>query len=185
VPSETFLGSERNAARLSVAAAPIENFSDVSELIATLPPLEQMVKLNIPTTPDSNRVKQEIRNVHVTGNLFAASREASNDFHLIVGREPKAGQEVYMIMTVSGLPSAISPAFGPLSKARIAFEGFFGENLPGAGYHFYEPPIPVQIDGSLFFNATFSTGFRPGPPSLKSRMPTIWEVHPITNIKLG
>jgi len=24
----------------------------------------------------------------------------------------------------------------------------------------------------------------PGPPSLKNKMPTIWEVHPITKIKL-
>lgn len=91
-----------------------------------------------------------------------------------------------MTMEVSGLPPAGSPAFGALNAARTAYKNFFGAaNLPGAGYHFYQPPIPVQIDGSLFFDATHSTGQAPGPPSLKSRMPTIWEVHPVTNIKLG
>jgi hypothetical protein len=183
---DNFVGQARKAAKLSIAAAKVENFSDVSKLIASLTPLDQMIKLNIPTTPNSNRVQQEKRNVHVTGFLFAASAEADNDFHLIVGRDPKAGQEMYMTMEISGLPPAGSAAFAALSAARTAYKKFFGAaNLPGAGYNFYQPPIPVQIDGSLFFDATHSTGQAPGPPSLKSRMPTIWEVHPISNIKLG
>ncbi len=183
---EDFAGTARKAAKLSIAAAPTENFNDLSKLIASLPAVDAMVKLNIPTTANSNRVAQEKRNIHVSGFLFAASREADNDFHLIVGRDPKAGQEMYMTMELSGLPPANSPAFGPLSAARTAYKQFFGpKNLPGAGYNFYQPPIPVQIDGSLFFDATHSTGQAPGPPSLKSRMPTIFEVHPITKIKLG
>jgi hypothetical protein len=185
-PGEDFAGTARKAAKLSIAAAPTENFNDLSKLIASLPPVDAMVKLNIPTTANSNRVAQEKRNVHVTGFLFASSREADNDFHLIVGRDPKAGQEMYMTMEVSGLPPANSPAFGPLNAARNAYKQFFGaKNLPGAGYNFYQPPIPVQIDGSLFFDASHSTGQAPGPPSLKSRMPTIFEVHPVTKIKLG
>jgi len=182
---DNFAGTARKAAKLSQAVAPTENFSDMSNLIASLPALDVMVKLNISTAPNSNRVKQEQHNVHVTGFLFAASREADNDFHLIVGRNPNAGQEMYMTMEVSGLPPANFPAFGALNTARTAYKQFFGANLPGAGYHFYQPPIPVQIDGSLFFDATHSTGQAPGPPSLKSRMPTIFEVHPVTKIKLG
>jgi hypothetical protein len=183
---DDFAGTARKAAKLSIATAKTETFSDVSKLIASLTPVDQMVKLNIPTTASSNRVQQENRNVHVTAFLFAASAEADNDFHLIVGLDPKSGQEMYMTMEVSGLPPAGSAAFAPLSAARTAYKQFFGAaNLPGAGYHFYQPPIPVQIDGSLFFDATHSTGQAPGPPSLKSRMPTIWEVHPIANIKLG
>jgi len=183
---DNFAGQARRAAKLSIAAAPTENFSDVSNLINSLPTVDSMVKLNIPTTANSNRVQQENRNVHVSGFLFAASREADNDFHLIVGRDPKATQEMYMTMELSGLPPADSPAFDPLNTARTAYKQFFStHNLPGAGYDFYQPPIPVQVDGSLFFDASHSTGQAPGPPSLKSRMPTIFEVHPITKIKLG
>jgi hypothetical protein len=182
---DNFAGQARMAAKLSIATAPVENFSDVSKFIASLPPVAQMVALKIPTTQNSNRVKQEQRNIHVTGFLFAASREADNDFHLIVGTGPTATQEVYMTMEVSGLPAAGSPAFAALNTTRTAYKQFFGVNLPGAGYHFYQPPIPVQIDGSLFFDATHSTGQAPGPPSLKSRMPTIFEIHPISKIKLG
>jgi hypothetical protein len=185
---EIFAGQARMAAKLSKAQALVENFPDVSKLIASLPAVAAMVKLKIPTTSTSNRVKQEQRNIHVTGFLFAASREADNDFHLIVGTDPnaKAVPETYMTMEVSGLPPAGVPPLAELNTVRTAYKGFFGAiNLPGAGYHFYQPPIPVQIDGSLFFDATHATGQAPGPPSLKSRMPTIWELHPITNIKLG
>jgi hypothetical protein len=183
---DNFAGQARRAAKLSIAAAPTENFSDVSSLINSLPTVDSMVKLNIPTTTNSNRVQQENRNVHVSGFLFAASREADNDFHLIVGRDPKATQEMYMTMELSGLPPPDSPAFDSLNTARTAYKQFFStQNLPGAGYDFYQPPIPVQVDGSLFFDASHSIGQAPGPPSLKSRMPTIFEVHPITKIKLG
>ncbi len=184
--ADAFAGTARMAAKLSIATAPVENFSDVSKLVASLPPVAQMVALHIPVDAKSNRVRQEQRNIHVTGFLFAASREADNDFHLIVGSSPTAAQEVYMTMEVSGLPPANSPAFAALNTARTAYKNFFGAaNLPGAGYHFYQPPIPVQIDGSLFFDASHSTGQAPGPPSLKSRMPTIFEIHSITKIKLG
>jgi len=183
---DDFAGTARKIAKLSIATATPENFTDVADLIATLPSVATMVKLKIPTTADSDRVTQEERNVHVTAFLYAASREADNDFHLIIGRDPGAGQEMYMTMELSGLPPSGSPAFPALKTARSAYKKFFGAaKLPGAGYNFYQPPIPVVIDGSLFFDATHSTGQAPGPPSLKSRMPTIWEVHPISNIELG
>jgi hypothetical protein len=185
---EIFAGQARMAAKLSKANGPVVSFPDVSKLIASLPPVAQMVALHIPIDAKSNRVRQEQRNIHVTGFLFAASREADNDFHLIVGTDPNSNAvpETYMTMEVSGLPPAGIPPLADLNSVRTAYEGFFGANkLPGAGYHFYQPPIPVQIDGSLFFDESHATGQAPGPPSLKSRMPTIWEVHPITNIRLG
>ncbi len=183
---DDFAGTARKIAKLSIATANMENFTDLATMIGSLPSVAQMVALNIPTTPNSDRVTQEKRNIHVTAFLYAASREADNDFHLIIGRDPSA-QEMYMTMEISGLPTdTTSAAFGPLNAARTAYKSFFGAaNLPGVGYHFYQPPIPVVIDGSLFFDATHSTGQAPGPPSLKSRMPTIWEVHPISGIHLG
>ena len=65
---------------------------------------------------------------------------------------------------------------------RDVYKGFFASNLPGGTYDYYDPPIPVEVEGSLFFDMTHATGQRPGPQSLKSRMPTIWEVHPITKM---
>jgi hypothetical protein len=181
---DDFGGTARKAAKLSIANAPTEKFKDLKTLIKSLTADSAMVAHvpKIKTTATSNRVKEEKRNVSVKVFLYAASREADNDFHLILGRDPKATPEMYMTMELSGLPPANSASFSKLNAARDAFKAFFGTNLPGTTYDFYDPPIPVDIEGSLFFDMTHATGQHPGPKSLKSRIPTIWEVHPITKI---
>ena len=184
--SDNFAGTDRKAAKLSLATGKMQTYKNVSLLIATLASTAAMVKLKISQEPTSNRVSVEERNVHVSGYLYACSREADNDFHLIVGLPPTPGQETYMTMEVSGLPPTDDPAYPELNAARTAFKTFFkNKNLPGAGYHFYDPPIPVTAEGSLFFDVKHSTGIAPGPKSLKSRMITIWEVHPVSKIVLG
>jgi hypothetical protein len=184
---DDFAGTDRKAAKLSIPDAQIERFQDLNALIDSLESEEHMIHHTprITTGATSKRVKEEMRKVGVRGFLYAASREADNDFHLIVGRDPAATPEMYMTMELSGLPPAASAAFDTLKSARDAFQGFFGaQHLPGLGYDFYHPAIPVAIEGALFFDMTHSSGQRPGPPSLKSRMPTIWEVHPVTAITL-
>lgn len=181
---DTFAGTARKAAKLSIGSGATEVFVDVAALVASLPADATMVHHQpvIQTTSDSGRVAEEQRNVRVTGFLYAASREADNDFHLIIGRAPSATPETYMTMEVSGLPPTSYPAFAHLKAARDAFTTYFGTHLPQLSYDYYQPPIPVVIEGSLFFDMTHATGQAPGPPSLKSRMPTIWEVHPVTSI---
>lgn len=184
---ENYAGVDRKAAKLSISNAAVEVLADVAALAAQLVPLvPTMMDMNISTNANSGRVAQEERNIHFQqAFLYAASREADNDFHLIVGCDPNAENEVYMTMEISGLPPANFPSFNALNGARTALKTFLGANLPGAGYHFYQPPIPVDIQGSLFFDATHSKGQAPGPPSLKPNMPTIFEIHPVTSIKLG
>jgi len=184
---DQFGGTDRKAAKLSVGSGKTEIFSDISKLIPTLPLHDAMAKLKIPLGPTSGRVSQEQRNIRLTGFLYAASREGDNDFHLIVGRAPTAsGPPMFMTMESSGLPPNNNPAFAAINGARTSYKKFFGAKLPLAGYDYYSAnPIPVVIEGSLFWDATHSTGQAPGPPSLKPNMPTIWEVHPITSIKLG
>jgi len=182
---DSFGGKDRKTAKLSIGQGKIESFTDLSAMVKSLTPDKSMIKHKPPITklPTSNRVKEEQRNVRVKAFLYAASREADNDFHLIIGRDPKLTPELYMTMEVSGLPPKSSPAFAALNTARNSFKTFFGAKLPLMTYDFYHPPIPVQIEGSIFFDFTHATGQRPGPQSLKSRMPTIWEVHSITSIK--
>jgi len=184
---DQFAGTSRKAAKLSIAPGPTKTFADVKTLIASFVTDDKMAahKPKIKTTASSGRVKEENRNVKVKAFLYAASREDDNDFHLIIGRAPTKAPEMYMTMELSGLPPAASPALPALSLARTTFKSFFGTDLPGFTYDFYDPPIPVTIAGSLFFDVSHATGTRPGPPSLKSRMPTVWEVHPVTAITLG
>lgn len=186
-PSDNFAGTDRKTAKLSIGQNPTEQFLDVRTLIASLVPDDAMINHVPPigTSSTSKRVTEEQRNVRLLGFLYAASREHDNDFHLIVGRDPAMLPEMYMTMEVSGLPGARSASFTRLKSARDAFVSFFGAHVPQLAYDFYHPPIPVVIEGSLFFDITHAVGQHPGPPSLKSRMPTIWEVHPVTAISLG
>jgi hypothetical protein len=180
---DNFAGTDRKAAKLAISDAATESFSDLKDLIATLVPDKAMIKHKPPIKKDATqgRVKEENRNVRVRAFLYAASRENDNDFHLILGRNPKSSA-TYMTMEISGLPPKASKSFARIQKARDAFKAFFGAKLPGPSYHFYRPPIPVEIEGSLFFDITHATGGHPGPEDLRPDIPTIWEVHPVTDI---
>jgi hypothetical protein len=186
---DNYVGKDRKAAKLSKANAKLEKFTDLKKLIESLTKQAVMVnhKPKITTAPTSGRVKEEERNVSVKAFLYAASQEADGDYHLVFGRDPSLTPEMYMTAEVSGLPPKNDPKFDfkDLSAARKAFKDYFRANLPGTTYDFYRPPRPVQIEGSLFWDASHAQGTRPGPQSLKSRMPVIWEIHPITSIKLG
>ena len=180
---ETYRGTSRKAAKISIADAQVDDVDDINDLIESLPAEEDMTSHEPPITTDatSGRVDEENRNVRVRAFLYAASREDDNDFHLIMGRDPDL-EPTYMTMELSGLPPEDSDHFPRLQSAREAYKGFFGDDLPGASYDFYDPPIPVEVEGSLFFDMSHSHGSRPGPASLRPDMPTIWEIHPVTDI---
>ena len=186
-PSDNFAGTDRKAAKLSVGTGTVKSVANVAALIASLPSKDAMInhKPKITIASTSGRVTEEQRNVSLSAFLYASSRENDNDFHLIVGGDPNKTPEMYITMEVSGLPPQNLPAFKALNAARASFKKFFGAKLPGSTYDFYHPPIPIKIEGSLFFDMTHAKGQSPGPQSLKSRMPTIWEVHPLTSITLG
>jgi hypothetical protein len=182
----SFKGKSRKAAKISIAAAPIEDFDDLKALIESLPDEALMTDHDPPITTksNSNRVAEEKRNVRVQAFLYAASREDDNDFHLIIGRAPHLS-EMYMTVEISGLPPPSSPHRSKLESARAAYKSFFEGHslgLPGTSYDFYDPPIPVQVSGSLFFDMSHVHGGRPGPEDLRDDIPTIWEIHPVTRI---
>jgi hypothetical protein len=181
---DNYAGTSRKAAKISLSGAAVETFKTLTALHKKLPAEKTMAALKpkITTEASSGRRKQEERNVKVRAHLYAASREDDNDFHLIIGLAPDAAKELYMNVEVSGLPPKSSAAFAALAAARQAFKAFFGKKLPGMTYDFYKPPIPVEIEGSLFFDVNHLTGGRPGPESLRNHIPTVWEIHPISRI---
>jgi hypothetical protein len=184
IPGDAFAGTARKAAKLAVASGAAEKFQDLDALIDTLPSKTAMKKHQPPITKEagSGRVAEEKRNVRLDAFLYAASREDDNDFHLIIGRDPASTPHIYMTVEVSGLPPKTSKSFTKLSGARKSFKAFFGKDLPGTSYDFYDPPIPVRVEGSLFFDMSHASGQGPGPASLRKNIPTIWEVHPVSKI---
>lgn len=183
---DSFGGTARKAAKISLSDAAVETFKTLTALHKTLVSEETMAALKPKLTDKANsgRRAQEERNVRVRAHLYAASRESDNDFHLIIGLAPTAAKELYMNVEVSGLPPKTSPDHKALAAARTAFKTFFGKQLPGTSYDFYDPPIPVEIEGSLFFDVTHLTGGRPGPKSLRDHISTVWEIHPVSRIEL-
>lgn len=181
---DAFRGTSRRAAKISISSAAIETFDDLQDLIEFLEAEDDMIQHDPPITrdADSGRVAEEERNIRVRAFIYAASREEDNDFHLIIGRDPDRSPSLYMTMELSGLPLASSPHHAKLKRARDDFKEFFADELPNGSYDFYDPPIPIEVEGSLFFDMSHATGGRPGPASLRDDMPTIWEVHPISKI---
>ena len=182
-PSDNaFRGTSRRAAKLSIAEAEMETFSDVKDLIETLPDHDTMAgHPDISTDRNNNRVDEEKRNIRVRAFLYAASLENDRDYHLIVGRDPSKAA-TYMTVEISGLPPSNSRHFEKLNEARSAYFEFFGDGLPGTSYDHYDPPIPVEIEGSLFFDFSHAEGSRPGPSKLRPKMPVVWEIHPVSKI---
>jgi hypothetical protein len=106
---------------------------------------------------------------------------------VIIGRDPDQA-ELYMNVEISGLPPARSRARATLKDVRDTYKSVFSRHpagLPGTDYDFYHPPIPVTLTGSLFFDVTHARGERPGPEDLRPHIPTIWEIHPVTQLVFG
>ena len=180
--SNKFKGTSRRAAKLSISDAPMESFEDVKDLIDTFEKHDKMIEKDIPKDAGSDRIAVEDRNVRVKAFLYAASVEEDNDYHLIIGRDPSKAAR-YMTVEISGLPPNSSDSFEKLDEARTAYFDFFGDGLPGTSYDFYDPPIEIVVEGSLFWDASHANGGRPGPAKLRPKMPVVWEIHPVTKIE--
>ena len=177
---DNFAGTDRKAAKTSIASTPIETFSTIGELLDSLPSDQFMRSYNPPITEDadSDRVQEEKRNVSVTAFLYATKKEADNDYHMILGA---GGGARYMTAEISGLP-ARNPARAKLKIPRTAFQDYFSESPIGSNYRKFDPPIAVRVAGSLFFDMDHVAGVV-GPNPYKPH--TSWEIHPVTEIELA
>jgi hypothetical protein len=180
--TDNFHGTARKAAKLSIATGTPKPFSDVGTLLDSLIPDAKMRAMNIGKGADSGRLPQEQKRVTVTAFLYAASRESDNDFHCVVGRDPSK-QARFMNVEVSALPPSSAASFAAIRTARNQFKAFFtsnGDGLPASGYHKYDPPIPIKVTGSLFFDVDHVPP-AVGPTGMKPQ--TAWEIHPVNDIQ--
>jgi hypothetical protein len=176
---DRFRGTDRKAAKTSIVPGADTPFADIAALRATLPSDDDMINdPNISKDASNNRVERERRNVRVRAYLYAVAKEKDNDFHLILGTAEAANRDAMMNSEVSGLPDA-GPFLAPLKMVRDQFKAHFGAALPGSSYDIYDPPIPVDVTGSLFFDLDHPAG-KVGPDPYKPS--TAWEIHPITKI---
>lgn len=180
---DNFHGTARKAAKLSIASGDPQSFTDLGDVLDSLIPDETMRAKDISKAADSGRLDpDEQKLVTVTAFLYASSKESDNDFHCIVGRDPSQPAR-FMNVEVSALPPSSSEFFAAIRAARNQFKTFFtsnGDGLPAQGYDKYDPPIPITVTGSLFFDVDHVPP-AVGPTGMKPQ--TAWEIHPVSDIK--
>jgi hypothetical protein len=177
VTGDDFRGTDRKAAKTSIVAGDPQPYASIQALLAVLPPDADMMAPGISKAEDSQRVAAEERNVTVPAYIYAASREKDNDFHVVLGGPDALNTGYFMNAEVSGLPTG--PFRQRLTVPRQAFKDYFGADLPGRSYALYEPPIPVTVTGSLFYDVDHAPGVV-GPDGYKPQ--TAWEIHPVSSI---
>jgi hypothetical protein len=181
--SERFAGTARRLPKTAIFEGPPQVMTLDALLDEILPTNQAMRNKHIPKVPNSPRVAEEQRNVTVTGYIYAYKKESDNDFHVIFGTMPTDGSPArYMNTEVSGIPIAGTGANrNTLWAVRNAFKANFGLGSSWhGGYDFPDPPVPIRITGSLFWDVDHENKFV-GPDSNKPR--TAWEIHPISSIE--
>jgi hypothetical protein len=128
---------------------------------------------------DDKRVREETRMVRLVAWIYAVRYEGTNDWRLQLGNDPHSTAKVFINGIVSGLPIKSNPTFDALRRARQDLVRVLDYDLPAFGtYRKYNPPIPVQIEGALYFSDAAIV-----PPEFLSK--TRWEIRPISKIEIS
>jgi hypothetical protein len=177
-----FRGAHRRVPKTTITSGAGETFATLRELIADLPDDDDMLNHTPPVRRDTmTRATEERRNVRVTAWIYAITYEVDQDWHIILGTRPNSGTVAFFNAEVSGLPANAAAAFSKLSKVRRQLAVILDNRLPGGNYRKYKVPIPVVVEGSLFFDVDHAAG-AVGPDGMEPD--TAWEIHPITNLEL-
>jgi hypothetical protein len=190
---ETFFGTAREVPKTTIPQATPETFASVTVLrndIAQKSDDLVMIDQGVSTKCDETRHPQERRIVTVTGYLYAMKREDDNDYHLILGAKNCSKPGCFMTAEVSGIPR-IATNKQQLATARKHFqsqiEKFAGDGKVSGGYFKFDPPIPVEVTGPLFYDADHKINQQTHAgavgPSF-ARPSTSWEIHPVMQIEL-
>jgi hypothetical protein len=182
-PADRFKGTARRLPKTTVFKGPVESFDTVAALLDSLPPNDEMLGMMIAHTPTTNRVKKEQRNVRVKGYIYAFKKEADNDYHVVIGDAPGGASPRYMNAEVSGIPIAgTDENRATLWEVRNAFKSTFNLGNTGPVSYFRpDPPIPVRLTGSIFWDVDHEHPPYVGPNDFKPK--TAWEIHPISKIE--
>lgn len=173
-----FSGHLRRVAKTSIAAASVEEFATLEDLLDSLPPDDVMVKQRL--AGEADRAPEELRNVKVRKAwLYAARIDDDQDVRLIIGTDPRAVPRFYLVAVATALPPPTSPAHDTLRAVREDIFEALGHRMPGRAYGLLKPPVRVEITGSLLYEAEQLPGST-APQRLKSA--TGWEIHTITSV---
>lgn len=186
-----FKGKHRKDAKTSVSQAPVEQeYESLDELLDTLPSDADMQEIfeDIAEEADDPKEKfraprqpDEERNVRVRAWLAAVKFEEDQDFHVILASSRSGANRSFLNVEVSGLPNPESNDTPRLREVRQQLLDLVGR-FPRSRYAKLNPPVPVEVEGSIFFDVDHGPG-TVGPAGM--RPATSWEIHPITDLDGG
>ena len=180
--ADMYEGTDRKDAKTSYPDKPTSNLKvqKLDALLASLKPDDFMRKEHQPKiAKNSKRVAEENVIVKVKAFLYASKKEEDNDFHLILSTDPEKGDIQYMTAEITGIPEE-GPYKEGLIKPRRTFKEYLANKLPKKKYVLYDPAIPVEVAGPLFFDVDHPAG-KVGPDG--HRPDTAWEIHPVMDIR--
>jgi hypothetical protein len=183
--SERYKGTSRRVAKTTIFEGEPEAFDSLAELLDSLPSNADMVKKKISKAADSKRVEEEQKNVRVTAWIYAFKKEPDNDYHVILGESPSVpeAKRRYMNVEVSGVPAGgTDNNRNQLRNVRKTFQSKFQLGPSGPrSYIRLDPPVPVRVTGSLFWDVDHQKPPFVGPSTHKPKTP--WEIHPVSEIE--
>jgi hypothetical protein len=148
-----YKGSARKEPKTSLAKSNINKFNSIRELILKLPKDSIMVKRFKALTKVQLAIRQteEKSNVSLNNNifLFAIKREPDNDYHVIIGDRKNYKIATLLNIEISGIANTDRVA---LQKVRNFFESNFVDVCGSKYAVFIEEPIPIMVEGSLFYD---------------------------------
>jgi hypothetical protein len=177
VPEE-FRVMYRGAARTSISQSDFERFEAVDSLLKTLPS-DEVMRANVGRyTP---RTQEEDRNVILTCFLYALKKQISGDYSMVIGGAPDGATHGTMMCRIPSVPTRENPTMVFLKSVREKLEQdlFKHMNLDNKIYIYFNPPVPLIIMGSLYYNGLHQPGTM-GPARMKSE--TGWEIGPIISL---
>jgi hypothetical protein len=182
--ADRFMGTARRQPKTTIFNGPgePESFDTVTALLDSLP-ANDVMKGTIASAPDAKRVEKEKRNVRVKAYIYAFKKEDDNDYHVILGDAPGTANVRYLNAEVSGIPIAgTDENRDRLWAVRNAFKSAFMLGVSGPGsYYRPNPPVPVRVTGSLFWDVDHENPPYVGPADFKPK--TAWEIHPISDLE--
>jgi hypothetical protein len=174
-----YCGVDRASCKTSLNASEYESFSDLKSFLNSLPSDDHMTSLKISRESGSPRVTEELRNISIKKTyIYAIKHEPDKDYHIIIG--DSAGANFFNV-EITGLPDEGQQDFNALLNVRLAVKTFFDHRVRiSEKYNKPDPPIPVSISGSLFYDVDHAPGIV-GPAGLRPK--TSWEIHPVSKIE--
>ena len=188
-----FDGKKRAGAKTTISNGSLKRYRTVKHFLTQFADLHPDADMPAIIDGSSDRVPLEDFNATIKKAwLFCYAKESDEDFHLVIGntRNINASGNRFIIVEVGGLPKT-GEARANFSKVQKDFFDIIGGVVCSGGYIWFnkgKDPIPITVSGSIYWDTEHWSKAhneigKHGPDTLKSRLTTVWEIHPITAIR--